>query len=528
MKQRTRNCLLFIIFLVVLTFTSSFTFTMLSTRSDVEISDPVAEFSTTEEALYSLSITSSLESQAENVISSTFSQKKPTTWFSNITALLRHIEPNTTVVWTVTNIGFLDITLNMLISMERRGIPMTSVFVITLDEIMATYMVNKGILCFFPPDFQGENQVPDFQKFTNKLYLKLVRSRPSFAREIAALGYDQVVMDSDIVVLKNFLPYLALVEEKRPKVYFRAQRDFTMPCGGFFWLRADAGGIRLFDIFLQELSKNPKEKEQMVLNSLLKEHSEIVWEYIPENLFPIGRSYFTDTFVTSDEPYIAHANWVIGYEVKIFRMMEHDIWFVDQDIYDGGDPTEQFMSYSFLPTTYSSEAFYRHQYTNALALAALTNRTLILPYHYCLDMGSEGPSNFPFCAAFRMTVGGGDYTYFDTTIRALGGIRRFRGPEIINHEKFLENVGMYEVVEIPIPTDSTKCALSACEIQNFLAKFVKRRWIHFENLVNAVFWSAEENIMPTVPQNARQNIVDAVSSFTDTTTQKCVWYTSIE
>lgn len=57
---------------------------------------------------------------------------------------------------------------------------------------------------------------------------------------------------------------------------------------------------------------------------------------------------------------------------------------------------------------------------------------------------------------------------------------------------------------------------------------IKTRWIHFENLVTAVFWSAEENIMPTVPQNARQNIVDAVSSFTDTRTQKCVWYTSIE
>ena len=51
--------------------------------------------------------------------------------------------------------------------------------------------------------------------FCKAVYNKMMRERPIFYRRVLEAGYNFLFVDADIVVLKNPLPYLRYIENRK-------------------------------------------------------------------------------------------------------------------------------------------------------------------------------------------------------------------------------------------------------------------------------------------------------------------------
>ncbi|XP_038072439.1 UDP-D-xylose:L-fucose alpha-1,3-D-xylosyltransferase MGP4-like isoform X2 [Patiria miniata] len=113
--------------------------------------------------------------------------------------------PELNIVLTTTNMGYLDFTENMLLSIDRVGIH-PEVVVIAEDRGSYKALLDHkyGLHVLKPPDFNKLPEaidfgVPDHQKFTIR--------RPAYVREFIKQGYEVLFVDSDTFWFQDPYPY---------------------------------------------------------------------------------------------------------------------------------------------------------------------------------------------------------------------------------------------------------------------------------------------------------------------------------
>lgn len=112
---------------------------------------------------------------------------------------------NNEVIIIPTNIGYEDITNNLLCSLSHFQIK--NILYWSLDHLTHDKLLKKGLLSVFFPGFPT---VEDMLEPDDKLFTKVFRYKPRLISNLLKLGFDVWYLDADTVALEDFRPHATL------------------------------------------------------------------------------------------------------------------------------------------------------------------------------------------------------------------------------------------------------------------------------------------------------------------------------
>lgn len=244
------------------------------------------------------------------------------------------------IVWTMTSDGYADITYNLYKSLEKANVPW-KLLNICVDDESYNYFKDKNIPCV-KYDSNMKTQKGELSKFGSDEFMSFNRIKLDlldyFSKKAPETIKYVVYLDGDIVVSKDFIPYLQNLYETNPNNYFYLQCDDQNKmttttcinlCTGFISYKREKLYKSPFDVYDEEKWKNIREDQPWV-NQHLKEYS-IPTLSLEQDLFPNGTyvkgNISNTTNELSDNRYILHYNYMIG-DNKIQKMKENNNWYI--------------------------------------------------------------------------------------------------------------------------------------------------------------------------------------------------------
>lgn len=221
------------------------------------------------------------------------------------------------------------------------------------------------------------------EAFRRKTHLKT-----SMVLKALRMGYNVLLVDVDIVFLKNPFPYFTC-----EKCDIHIQTDGPEINAGFYFVRPTDASIILHERALKLGLQSTQMTSQKALAAVMETMigSELLQvEILNVQQFPPGMVYFEEgqrMFYmdnTCSECVIIHNNWIVTAAAKRYRFREHLMWQVDQD----GYYTDRQATYLY----YENPVDFGAKYTlyqeidalkTALSIGYILNRTVIVPDFHC-------------------------------------------------------------------------------------------------------------------------------------------------
>ena len=206
--------------------------------------------------------------------------------------------------------------------------------------------------------------------------------------DILKMGYDVLLTDLDLFWFKD------PVDELRSSC-IKNGRDFVIQSEagnalniGFMYVRPTKASLAFYKYVCEKARSKGIGGAQAMFNKIVKSNewkNRIKYGVLSLAKFPDGYSYFEKQKRTiplqnpCTECFICHNNWIVGTVAKTYRFREHLMWYVDDGKYYS-DTCRKYIVYEN-PLGKTPE-FTKDEHSalkSALAIALLTNRTLILP-----------------------------------------------------------------------------------------------------------------------------------------------------
>ncbi|KVH89072.1 UDP-D-xylose:L-fucose alpha-1,3-D-xylosyltransferase MGP4-like isoform X1 [Cynara cardunculus var. scolymus] len=254
-----------------------------------------------------------------------------------------------TVIVCAVSHPYLPFLNNWLISIVRQK-HHDKVLVIA-EDYATLYTVNgrwPGHAVLIPP-------APDAQvahKFGSQGFFNFTSRRPRHLLQILELGYSVMYNDVDMVWLADPFPYL----KGKHDVYFMDDMSAVKPldhpnvlpppgkkgrtyiCSCMIYMHPTPGAKLVMKKWIEELEAQPwskakKANDQPAFNwALNKTAGQVDLYLLPQAAFPTGGLYFKNqTWVeeTKGKHVIIHNNYILGFEKKIKRFHDYNLWLVD-------------------------------------------------------------------------------------------------------------------------------------------------------------------------------------------------------
>lgn len=238
------------------------------------------------------------------------------------------------IVWTMTTNGYKYITYNLYESLKKAKVPW-KLMIICVDRESYTFLQGMNVSCIYykpnasiiigtmPSQFGSDT----FMTF-NKIKLDLMEViRKSISESIKYITY----MDGDIIVFKDFMPYLKSQFDLSNKVLLFQNDDlYNKPnvrpngCTGFFCFKVQPLEKSPFHIDNLSLWREIRE-DQVWVNNKMTEYG-TSFDYLKRELFPNG-VYIKDDRWKNLDPYLLHYNYIVG-NTKIGLMKRNKHWFL--------------------------------------------------------------------------------------------------------------------------------------------------------------------------------------------------------
>ncbi|KAG7585450.1 Nucleotide-diphospho-sugar transferase [Arabidopsis thaliana x Arabidopsis arenosa] len=264
---------------------------------------------------------------------------------------VKFVAKNETVIVCAVSYPFLPFLNNWLISISRQN-HQEKVLVIA-EDYATLYKVNErwpGHAVLIPPALDPQAA----HKFGSQGFFNLTSRRPQHLLNILELGYNVMYNDVDMVWLQDPFQYL----QGSHDAYFmddmiaikplnhshglppRSRSGVTYVCSCMIFLRSTDGAKLLMKTWVEEIQAQPwnntqakKPHDQPAFNRALHKTANQVDVYLlPQSAFPSGGLYFkNETWVneTKGKHVIVHNNYIIGYERKMKRFQDFNLWLVD-------------------------------------------------------------------------------------------------------------------------------------------------------------------------------------------------------
>lgn len=190
-------------------------------------------------------------------------------------ALMSRIAINNTVIIVSTNLGFFNMSLNVLCRLEDLGA--TNVLTWALDEGSAKALRDRSLPYYYDT---ATFSVSNYTSYFDFDYIRMMIERPSVWWRLLATGYDLIFIDSDVVLFENpmgLFPRVGDIEGQiDAKFWLEAERQDRVPdmCAGAFWLRSSPTTLRFLDHMKGAIEKHAVRErfdDQYALNSIIRD-----------------------------------------------------------------------------------------------------------------------------------------------------------------------------------------------------------------------------------------------------------------
>jgi len=261
-------------------------------------------------------------------------------YFQDIIIDLDEYIYNEYIIWTMTSDGYADITYNLYKSLEKADVPW-KLLNICVDDESYKYFKDKNIPCI-RYDKNINTKKGKLSNFGSDDFMSFNRIKLDILDYFSKKSIDTikyvVYLDGDIIVFKDFIPYLQKLYQNDPSTYFYLQCDnegkttsttCSNLCTGFISFKKERLFKSPFNVYDEEKWKNIREDQPWV-NIHLKEYK-IPTLSLDQDLFPNGtyikgnKSGLVNKL--NDNKYILHYNWLVGDE-KIKKMKENNNWYL--------------------------------------------------------------------------------------------------------------------------------------------------------------------------------------------------------
>ena len=246
---------------------------------------------------------------------------------------------NKYIVFTLTSEGYIDFTYNLYTSLQKANIPWKLMIVCT-DKVSYDFFNNKNIPAVLYETKILINKTNDkLGKFGNMRFMSYNRIKLELIEKVRKEAPQEaqyiVYMDGDIIVFKDFIPYLndMFSKDVSKSMFFQADDGgcaltTSVACSGFFVVnRKKASKMPSpFEVTNEDEWLSTKE-DQIWVNKYLKTYN-IPFGYLDRQLFPNGGCMYDgqEEWKTTN-PYILHYNFIVGNE-KITKMKKNNHWFI--------------------------------------------------------------------------------------------------------------------------------------------------------------------------------------------------------
>lgn len=249
---------------------------------------------------------------------------------------------------TVTSLGYLDYTLNLIESVKRLELSHhLVVFALDADGYNALLAKTAGAgvgVVYYPTRFAFR----EMQLFQQRQFHLITCYKIEVVHRLLRLGYDVLFSDSDIVLLRDPLSFLRdhllqsdmLVQDDSANLHLSGFPASTHLCTGFFYVESNAKTVDAFDPRHMRFSRwkaslqrkllprgKIKFNDQKHFNSFIKHRIDV--SILPRSLFPNGFYYYNRRELSSD-CYLIHFNYLVGDE-KRQKMIQDGYYFLETE-----------------------------------------------------------------------------------------------------------------------------------------------------------------------------------------------------
>eukprot|EP00249_Psilotum_nudum_P004971 c18467_g1_i1 orf=594-2531(-) len=326
---------------------------------------------------------------------------------------------NNVIVVTFANYAFLDFVLNWVRHLTE--LKVFNILVGAMDTEILKALYWEGIPVFD----MGSNVNTIDVGWGTPIFHKMGREKVILVRKFLSMGFELLMCDTDMVWLQNPLPYFArypaadvlvssdevvnTVEDEHLEVWERAQGAYNI---GIFYWRPSEVAKKFAQEWLEQLLGDDRIWDQNGFNDLMRGKqvpidngdSGLFYAYdgtlklgiLPVSIFCSGHTYFVQALYKQLElkPYAVHTTFqYAGTEGKRHRLREARVFYDKPDYYDppGGllafqsdIPQDLLTSGKHSVDTHFKLINYQiRQIRDALAIAFILNRTLVMPALWC-------------------------------------------------------------------------------------------------------------------------------------------------
>ena len=310
-------------------------------------------------------------------------ETQPLVYQSYLDALQRRADRNKVIVLVSTDFGYIHMALNLYFTSLKK-LNIDNYLYLSSDAEAAEVLKKHGIAHYMmAQDKDGKSM----SAYGTAAFRRKTHIKTKIILEALKLGFTVLIVDVDIVFLKNPFPFLSCGD-----CDIQIQSDGSEGNSGFYLARPTKSAITLHKVALQTAARSPGLSNQKAVDRAMERMSrqgKIKIKMLSTEQFPHGNAYFErgHRMFAGDNPcqicVIVHNNWIVSGVAKEYRFKEHLMWLDDSGAYYS-DPNAKYLIYNnphdFGEMTTSMET---DTLRGALAIGHLLKRIVVLPAFHC-------------------------------------------------------------------------------------------------------------------------------------------------
>ncbi len=226
--------------------------------------------------------------------------------------------PKKLVIFCVANNGVKDMTLNFVKSCKKNE---EEIIVFALDKEISKFLEPYcDIVNYFVE--VGGNEVYDYD---SKKWTILAYYRYFIINDILNTNRIIIYLDTDIVINKNF-SYDIINELNNHEVVI--QTNGRNCCTGFFAIKPTEKTKNFFTMDFFKPRNYLKINDQELWNAEIFNKNIFKLKLLDISLYPNGKYFYDNYKKIYNTCYLIHFNNIVGYNLKINKMKEHNKWFL--------------------------------------------------------------------------------------------------------------------------------------------------------------------------------------------------------
>ncbi len=300
--------------------------------------------------------------------------------------LKKKANENGTVIIATVDPAFIDMVINLFEGSFKKLNITNYIFACSGPEATRT-LASLGITAI---TLFSDEKGNDTSNHNTKDFNRKTRYKTLAAIVALNLGYSVLVMDVDIVFMKNPLPFLTC---DGCDTLFQREGGLS-PNSGFYLAFPTRNAFKLhlltLDCYRLDIFDSFNDQDAIAaLIGIMQESDNLKIKLLDPEQFPNGNRYFEEGCRMLPKPcehcVIVHNNDIISYAGKVNRFREHFMWTVDRDGYYS-DPTAKYITYENPRLEHSKAGRNPEELRaaeTALLIGYLLNRIVILPRFHC-------------------------------------------------------------------------------------------------------------------------------------------------